>query len=413
MKNVLHGRCIRCGKTYTAAPTLYTCTACGGIIDIEYDYDYIKGKIAREPFAARTDFSMWRYREFLPVEEASPGTRLRVGGTPLYPAEALGKAIGLPRLYLKDDGLNPTASLKDRASALAVVKAKEGGFSRIACSSTGNAASSLAGNCAAEGIKTIIFVPRRAPQGKLAQLSIFGALVISVDGNYEDTYRLSAGAIEKWGWYNRNAAINPYLVEGKKTAALEIGEQFGFQAPDWVSISVGDGCSIAGVWKGFYDLVQAGLLDRFPRLLSVQAAGCCPINTAFTTGSPLKRAEENTFADSIAVGTPRNPDKALHAIKASGGAAVSVSDEEIMEAMRLMGRHSGVFAEPAAAAPLAGLKKAAAAGIISAGDAAVCIVTGNGLKDVKSGIAAAGAAVLPLPPNMEELERALAGRFAC
>jgi threonine synthase len=314
-------------------------------------------------------------------------------------------------LYLKDDGLNPTASSKDRASALAVVKAKEGGFSRIACSSTGNAASSLAGNCAAEGIKTIIFVPRRAPQGKIAQLSIFGALVISVDGNYEDTYRLSAQAIEKWGWYNRNAAINPYLVEGKKTVALEIGEQFGFKAPDWAAISVGDGCSIAGVWKGFYDLVETGLLDRIPRLLIVQASGCCPINTAFTTGAPLARSEENTFADSIAVGVPRNPDKALRAIRASNGAAVSVSDEEIMEAMRLLGRHSGVFAEPAGAAPLAGLKKAAAEGIISAGDSAVCIVTGNGLKDVKSGIAAAEGDILPLPPDMKQLEQALAGKI--
>ncbi|MDR2134963.1 MAG: threonine synthase [Treponema sp.] len=413
MKNVLHGRCTGCGKTHAAVPALYTCPACGGIIDIEYDYDYIKSGIAREPFAARTEFSMWRYREFLPVEEGSPRPRLRVGASPLYSAEALGKAIGLPRLYLKDDGLNPTSSLKDRASALAVVKAKEGGFSRIACSSTGNAASSLAGNCAAEGMETVIFVPRRAPQGKVAQLSIFGALVISVDGNYEDTYRLSAEAIEKWGWYNRNAAINPYLVEGKKTVALEIGEQLGFRSPDWVSISVGDGCSIAGVWKGFSDLSRAGLLDRMPRLLGVQASGCCPISTAFTTGEPVARAAENTFADSIAVGVPRNPGKALHAMRASNGAAVSVSDGEIMEAMRLMGRFAGVFAEPAAAASLAGLKKAAAEGIISPGASAVCIVTGNGLKDVQSGIAAAGEGVLALPPDMKELERALAGRCIC
>jgi threonine synthase len=405
MKNVLHGRCIKCGKTFDAVPDLYTCPLCAGMIDIEYDYDYIKNKISHSALTDRGENSIWRYREFLPIEENSPPSALRVGWTPLYPADRLGKAIGLPRLYIKDDGFNPTSSMKDRASTIAVVKAKEGGFPTIACSSTGNAASSLAGGCAAEGLGSVIFVPRRAPQGKVAQLLIFGAKVVSVDGSYADTFQLSAKAIKKWGWYNRNAAINPYMMEGKKTVALEIGEQLAFKAPDWVAIAVGDGCSFAGVYKGFHDLFKVGLIDMIPRLLSVQAEGCCPINTAFETGGKLAPSAENTIADSIAVGEPRNPDKVLNALRASRGAAVNVSDEEILDAMRLLGRNCGVFGEPAGTAALAGLKKAAANGVVSPESTVVCIVTGNGLKDVQNGIKAAGAPLF-IPPSMELLEQA-------
>ena len=224
MRNVKYGKCVRCGKTYDAVPDLTNC-ACGGILDIVYDYDYIKSVLTKEKLARRDNRSMWRYRELLPVEETTPDTPLRVGWSPLYEEPKLAEMLGIKRLWVKDDGQNPTASLKDRASAMAVAKAMEAGAKTIACSSTGNAASSLAGNAAAAGIKTYIFVPERAPKGKVAQLMIFGANVISVKGNYEDTFKMSAAAIDKYGWYNRNAAINPYLSEGKKTVALEIAEQ--------------------------------------------------------------------------------------------------------------------------------------------------------------------------------------------
>ena len=214
MKNVKHAKCVRCGKIYEAVPQLTNC-ACGGILDIVYDYDYIKTRLTRETLAGRRDNSMWRYRELLPVEEDTQAPPLRVGWSPLYEAKALAEELGIGRLYVKDDGLNPTASLKDRASSMAVAKALEAGARVIACSSTGNAASSLAGNAAAAGLKTYIFVPSRAPKGKVAQLMTFGATVISVQGSYEETFELSRAAIEKWGWYNRNAAINPYLSEGK------------------------------------------------------------------------------------------------------------------------------------------------------------------------------------------------------
>ncbi|MDR3146620.1 MAG: threonine synthase, partial [Treponema sp.] len=358
MKNIISAVCIECGEEHEAGEHTYTCKKCGGILEIQYDYAYIKPRLTREVLAGRKELSMWRYLELLPIEEGSTLTPLRVGWSPLYRADRLGEVLGLKNLYIKDDGLNPTASLKDRASAIAVVRAAHAGMDTVACSSTGNAASSLAGNAAAMGLRSFIFVPERAPKGKVAQLLIFGAQVISVKGNYEDTFRLSAQAIEHWGWYNRNAAINPYLSEGKKTVSLEIAEQLGFKAPDYVAVSVGDGCTIAGVWKGFKDLYAIGLIDRLPRLISVQAAGCYPVNRAIETGQPIEWMDENTLADSIAVGAPRNGEKALRAIRESKGLTVNVSDEEILEAMRLLGRVSGVFGEPAGVTGTAGLKKA-------------------------------------------------------
>ena len=401
MKNVRCARCTRCGREYEALPGITTCD-CGGILDIQYNYAYIRSVFSRESLADCTDWSMWRYRPFLPVEPDSPAPPLRVGWSPLYRADRLAKALGLRTLYLKDDGLNPTASLKDRASAMAVVKAREAGARTIACSSTGNAASSLAGNAAAAGFETYIFVPSRAPRGKVAQLMIFGAHVISVDGSYEDTFELSRAAIDRWGWYNRNAAINPYLSEGKKTVTLEIMEQLHWRVPDYIALSVGDGCTIAGAWKGLKDLYEAGFIDRLPRLISVQAEGCCPINRALRTGEPWQSMEENTLADSIAVGVPRNADKALAAVRESNGVAVNVSDGEILEAMRLIGRTQGVFGEPAGVTGTAGVKKALELGLIDPESTVVSIVTGNGLKDTQNGIRAAGEPMV-VKPDMDAL----------
>lgn len=401
MKNVICARCVKCGKEYEATPNLENCS-CGGILDIIYDYGYIKTKLTKDVLKQRSDYSMWRYREVLPVNEDTKNTPLRVGWSPLYETKRLADLLGIKKLFIKDDGQNPTASLKDRASAMAVAKAIEAGAEVIACSSTGNAASSLAGNAAAAGLKTYIFVPSRAPKGKIAQLITFGANVISVDGSYEDTFRISAEAIKKWGWYNRNAAINPYLSEGKKTVALEIGEQLGWECPDYVALSVGDGCTIAGVWKGFKDLYALGLFDRLPRLISVQAAGCCPLNRAVSENKPWYPMEENTLADSIAVGVPRNPDKAINAIMESKGIVVNVTDEEIMAAQKLLGTTCGVFGEPAGVTGTAGLKKACETGLIPKDSTVVSIVTGNGLKDVDNTIKAVKPPLL-IKPEMTAL----------
>ena len=352
---------------------------------------------------------MWRYRELLPVEETTPDTPLRVGWSPLYEEDRLAKLLGLKKLWVKDDGQNPTASLKDRASAMAVAKAKEAGAEIIACSSTGNAASSLAGNAAAAGLKTFIFVPSRAPKGKVAQLMTFGANVISVQGNYEETFELSKKAIDKWGWYNRNAAINPYISEGKKTVSLEIAEQLGWKMPDYLAISVGDGCTIAGVWKGLKDLYAIGFIDKLPRLISAQAEGCHPINRAIAENKPWEPMEENTLADSIAVGVPRNADKALMAIRESNGIVVNVTDEEIMAAQKLLGTTCGVFGEPAGVTGTAGVKKLCEQGVLGANDTVVSVVTGNGLKDVANAIKFCGEP-MSLPNDLDLLVEEFAKR---
>ena len=404
MKNVKYGQCIKCGKTYPAAPDLTTCT-CGGVLEIVYDYDEVKKRLTKAVLAERTERTMWRYRELLPIEETTEPTPLRVGWSPLYDEPRLAAQLGLKQLWVKDDGLNPTGALKDRASAMAVAKAREAGAGVIACSSTGNAASSLAGNAAAAGLATYIFVPSRAPKGKVAQLMTFGATVISVQGSYEETFELSRQAIDRWGWYNRNAAINPYLSEGKKTVAYEILEQLGWQAPDYIAISVGDGCTIAGLWKGLKDLYAVGLIDRLPRLISAQAEGCCPINRAVARGGGWEPMEENTFADSIAVGVPRNGDKALMAIRESRGLAVNVSDREIMEAQQLLGRSCGVFGEPAGVTATAGVKKLCEQGILGREETVVSVVTGNGLKDVANAIKACGEPI-SIPGDMNALLRA-------
>ncbi len=391
MDNIVGYKCTLCGAQFPYDESM-TCPHCGekGILDILFDYDYIKKHFNKTFLAFSRDNSMWRYAQLLPLAPRDFSPFLRVGWTPLYPSNRLGDELGLKKLYIKDDGLNPTASLKDRASGVAVAKAVELGYDTIACSSTGNAASSLAGNAARMGLKSVIFVPERAPEGKLAQLLIFGAKVISVKGDYRATFELSRAAIEKYGWYNRNAGINPILTEGKKTVALEIAEQLSWEPTDWVAVSVGDGCTIGGVYNGFRDLYELGMIARIPKILGVQSTGCSPFVNAAKTGGALEPAEENTIADSIAVGVPRNPVKALRAVSESGGSWIAVSDEDILEAMRSLGRTEGVFGEPAGVTATAGVRAAVAAKIIKPKETVTVINTGSGLKDVKNALRAAG-----------------------
>lgn len=387
---VLGLRCTVCGTFFEDFEALFTCPHCGekGILDVEYDYLKIKGHFDKMSLSRNRDYTIWRYLPLLPLLGKPKQPLLKVGYTPLYEVKRLGEAYHQQNLFLKDDGVNPTGSLKDRASILAVAKAIEAGKDTICCSSTGNAASSLAGNAAKVGLKTLIFVPERAPKGKLAQLMIYGANLVIVKGDYKAAFNMSKAAIDQYGFYNRNAAINPYLVEGKKTVALEICEQTNFESIDWVIVSVGDGCTIAGVYKGFYDMKSLGMISKIPRILGVQADGCKPLLEAFVSNSDLKESDENTLADSIAVGIPRNPKKALKAVYESKGSYISVTDDEILEAMRILGRTEGVFAEPASGASVAGFIKAKQRGLLADGDRVVIIHTGNGLKDIQSGLKA-------------------------
>jgi threonine synthase len=273
----------------------------------------------------------------------------------------------------------------------------------VACASTGNAATSLAGAAASVGLPCVIFVPESAPEPKLAQLLVFGARVVRVRGSYDATWELCQRACTRHGWYNRNAAVNPSLVEGKKTAGLEIAEQCGAAVPDWVAVSVGDGCTIAGIGKGLAEMAALGFVPRVPRLLGVQATGARPLVEAFASGRELVPGPAETLADSICVGHPRNWRKALARVRASRGAFVAVPDEAILEAEREAGRRAGLFGEPAAAAALAGLRQAVADGIVSRRASTLVVLTGSGLKDVRAALRAGGRPV-DLPPDDAALD---------
>ncbi len=403
-------KCVFCGAVYsTRIP--YTCPACGitGTLDVQYDYAAIAKRLTRRNLAQRHEFSHWRYRELLPIRRDAVLPGLQVGWTPVTPTPSLARAIGLKTLYLKDDGRNPSGSLKDRASSVGAVKAREKHQKIIACASTGNAASSLAGMAASLGLRSVIFVPERAPEPKITQLLIFGATVLRVLGSYEDAFQMCQRACEKWGWYNRNSAINPYLVEGKKTVGLEICEQLDWKVPDWVAVSVGDGCTIAGVWKAFHEMKTLGLIPRTPKMLGVQAAGAAPVTAAFRTGEALKPLQPQTIADSIAVGVPRNWKKAVLAIQASKGTMINVEDEEILEAMRSAGRLAGIFAEPAGATAVAGVRRAVQERILGRKASVLAIVTGNGLKDIR-GAQSAVAKPFDIAPDGGGLEDILKER---
>lgn len=400
--------CTICKTQYEGMENIHTCHKCGdkGILEIIYDYSKIKTKLTKTYITNCTDNSIWRYRFAMSVDPINRSKYLRVGGTPLYQSQRLGEKLGFKKLLIKDEGLNPTASLKDRASIVAVADASRLGVDTICCSSTGNAASSLAGNAARMGHKTVIFVPERAPLGKLSQLLVFGAKVLVIKGSYQDAFEMSQKAIEHWGWYNRNAAINPHLVEGKKTVAMEIAEQTDWSVPDWVVVSVGDGCTIAGVYKGFYDLLQLGIIERIPKLLGVQSDGCSPFVNSIVNNKPIEPAEENTIADSISVGVPRNPVKALRAVEKSNGEWIAVSDHNILKAMKNLGNNEGIFTEPAGAASLAGAEEALKLGIIKHNETVCVIATGNGLKDTKNAMEAAGKPIY-IEPDMNEIMKVI------
>jgi threonine synthase len=294
---------------------------------------------------------------------------------------------------VKDEGRNPTASFKDRASAVGVARAILKKAKVVACASTGNAASSLAGAAAAVGMPCVIFVPQAAPEPKVAQLLVFGARVVRVQGSYDETWEMCQRACERHGWYNRNAAVNPSLVEGKKTCGLEIAEQVGDEVPDWVAVSVGDGCTIAGIWKGLVEMKALGFVPRLPKLLAVQAQGARPLVDAFRDERDLVPGPAETLADSICVGHPRNWRKALRAVRESHGAFVAVPDEAILEAMRESGKRAGIFGEPAGIAGIAGLRAAVSERIVGARAYALSVMTGSGLKDTRSAMRATGKPV--------------------
>lgn len=372
-------RCSTCGKEYQRGQVRYLCPECGqkyrpgqplvGVLEAVFDYARIKERFNRE----KPDWSL-----FCAVEEEYHPL-LPVGNTPFFKAQRLGEQLGFSSLWIKNDALNPSGSLKDRASHLLVAEARRLGLDTVVTASTGNAACALAALCAAAGLQAIIFVPASAPPAKLVQMRAYGARVITVNGTYDDAFAQSLAYTANHPGLNRNTAYHPLTIEGKKTVGLEIFAQNGFNAPEAILVPVGDGVILYAVYKAFYDLQQAGLTDRIPRLIAVQAKGSAAIARYFNTGEYHPEPHASTVADSISVIAPANAHLAKNALDMTNGLAIEVSDEEIMAAQLLLARQSGVYAEPAAVAPLAGLIKAADK--LDRQSRIVLLITGHGLKN--------------------------------
>lgn len=411
-------RCISCGWTVPLrdAPGR-TCPRCGplaGITEVIRDLDSIVLPVQR-PFG-QPGAGIFRFAALLPVEPPGPRLPLIVGDTPLYDAPRLARRLGVAQVLVKDDGRNPSASLKDRASALAVAHALALSRPLIAAASTGNAASSVALLAASAGLRAILFVPAQAPRPKVAQMLLAGAVVVQVQGSYDRAYDLCALACERFGWYSRNTATNPVLSEGKKTVAFEIAESCGWDPPDLVAVGVGDGCVFGAIHKGFQELFTLGFLRRIPRLIGVQAEGCAPLVEAFSTGSVLATPvpDPQTYADSISVGVPRDQVKALRAARESGGLVVAVPDDRIRQAQRLLAREAGVFAEPAGAAGLAGLLSLAEKGQLDPDARVAVVVSGHALKDVNGAMSAVSEepiSVSPDPADIPKIRQAVERRI--
>jgi threonine synthase len=430
MDHVVGLTCTICGAEYAPDEVEYVCPKHGddGILDVRYDYDRIAEQVGPDELAADAPHSMWRYLPLLPVrpDVARPlveGTVLSsVGWTPFYPAPRLADALDLEHVWVKDDSRQPTASLKDRASAVALVKTREAGYDVVTTASTGNAAAALSGLCAAVDQPNVIFVPRTAPEAKIAQLLAYGSTVLLVDGTYDQAFELCLEVARAFDWYNRNTAYNPYMSEGKKTVIYEICEQLtralgadeasaaAWQAPDVIFVPVGDGCIIGGVHKGLKDLMTLGWIDRMPRIVGVQAAGSDPLVKAWEEGldaTAMEPVEAHSVADSIVAGLPRDRIKALRAARETDGAYLRVSDEEILDAIPALAQGVGVFAEPAAAAAYAGLVKAVDRGLVERDERVVVLSTGSGLKDIASVMEAVAEEPAVVEPTLAAAERVL------
>lgn len=403
-------KCSLCNREYLPGQVTYTCPQDGGNLDVILDYTSISQKYQPEDIVTRPESSLWRYSPLLPVPyPGGEGTPLRAaGGTPVYHLERLATKLGLNSLWLKDESRNPTASFKDRASAVVIARARAIGMEIVVTASTGNAGAALAGMAAALGQAAVIFAPKNAPTAKIAQLLIYGAKVILVEGTYDDAFDLTIKAADEFGWYCRNTGYNPFTAEGKKTAAYEIWEWYrslvSDQALPAVFVSVGDGNIISGIHKGFKDLQALGWLDTIPRLFGVQAEGSAAIASAFHSGTEeISPVSAQTIADSISVNLPRDGVRAIRAARLTGGSYLTVTDDEILLAISALGL-MGIFAEPAGAAAYAGLVKAVDQGYIKSEDPVLVINTGSGLKDVR----AAMQAVAPPPviePTLEAVTR--------
>lgn len=375
-------RCIECGKTHDMSKPAYACSSCGNLLEVEMDTREAAERLEKSDFRKRP-ISVWKYRELIPVNPRVDVVSLREGGTPLLDCVRLGKKLGLENLHIKFDGMNPTGSFKDRGMTVGITKAKELGMKTVTCASTGNTSASLAAYAGVAGLKCVVLIPEgKIALGKLAQAMMHGSVVVQVRGNFDQALEMVMRSSETLGMYVLNS-VNPFRIEGQKTAAFEVCDQMGRKAPDCLYIPVGNGGNSAAYWKGFAEYEALGEVEGHPAIRGVQAAGAAPIASMFMNESdkfvPVKNPE--TVATAIRIGNPANWKKTVRAIRNSGGTVSTVTDDEILSAQRLLARHEGIFAEPAGAAALAGLVKDLERGVVDRSAEVVCVSTGHGLKD--------------------------------
>ena len=408
MSYVLGLKCRECGRLYPKDVT-FVCEYCFGSVEVDYDYDAIRRSFMKASFAGRPK-TLWRYRELLPID-GEPTVGLNSGFTPFFRAERLAEALGVEELYLKDDSVcHPSLSFKDRVVSVALTKAKEFGFDTVACASTGNLANAVAAHAARAGLKCYVFIPADLELGKVIASLIYRPTVVAVEGTYDEVNRLCAEIGAKYHWAFVNINIRPYYAEGSKTYGFEIAEQMGWQAPQHIVIPAAGGSLITKINKAFKELKLLGLLDEVrTKLYAAQATGCAPIVTTIKERSDIvKPVKPKTIAKSLAIGNPADGYYATKAVLQSGGWAESASDDEIIEAMKLLGETEGIFTETAGGVTVAVTKKLIEQGVIPRDESTVICITGNGLK-TQEPLLAPGRLEKPVPikPTLASFEQEL------
>ncbi|MCP8308222.1 MAG: threonine synthase [archaeon] len=379
--------CIGCKSEYSLDEIIYYCKKCNDLLEVQMDLEEIKNKIDKRDLVSKP-LSVWKYIDLIPIFDKNKIVTIKEGGTKLHKCENLAEEFGVKKLYVKNEGENPTGSFKDRGMTVGVTKAREFNVKEVACASTGNTAASLSAYASKAGLKCIILIPHGAIAiGKLAQSIVYGAKVIAIKGNFDEALSMVIEASKSLGLYLLNS-INPFRIEGQKTAAFEVCEQLNFHAPDRLIIPVGNAANISAYWKGFKEFYQLDFIKNLPKMIGIQASGASPIVQAIKEGRDRIKPVKNpsTVATAIRIGKPASWKKAIIAIRESKGMAETVTDEEILSAQRLLARKEGLFVEPASASSIAGLKRLIESGSIDRDEEIVCIATGHGLKDPDSAI---------------------------
>jgi len=404
-------KCLGCGQEYPLF-TRYNCLKCKGILDVEYDYEAMKKKEFGSQFTMKKDEGMWKFKDFLPVKKKESIITLREGDTPLFHCERFGALMNLFNVYLKDETRNPTGSFKDRPISCAISKAREEGADTVITCSSGNAGVAVASYAAKAGMKAIIIVPSATPRNKLLSIVSSGAILVKVKGTTSDCFNLAREIAQKYRWVNLTSAfLNPFATEGDKTVAYELYQQLKL-VPDWIVVPVGAGPLLAGIYKGYKELKKLGLVDKLPAMVAVQAKGCAPIVRAFERGDLEVKAWgiPHTIASGIAdplQGYASDGTLTLHLTKESGGVAVAVDDENLMESVQNLSRFAGIFAEPTGASSVASLRKLKEKSILKENDTVICMVTGSGFKNSYTIEKYVGVPPTELEPNLKEVENFL------